>query len=178
MWFFAIELAAVAGTVVQIAFLPRLFFPFSDLFLPGIAVTFAVLRDRPLTAALWALTAGFLLDLYGLFGFGVETAALFAAFLVQRHVFTRFLTNASAAAVFLLAAIGVAARFGFRMAIDGLGVLLGGVPILLGPDLAAWSHLFAAVLVNGAAVLAARAVGLGAIRRFRKAFLPHAETRV
>ena len=177
MWFFAVEFAAMALTVVQIALLPRLFFPFSDICLPIAAITLSVLRDRPLTAALWALTAGFLLDLYGLLGFGTETAALFAAFLLQRYVFMRFLTNASAAAVFLLTAVGLIARFAFRLGIDGLDVLAGGIPVLLGSETSAWTGLAAAIVANGALVLTVRGAAALAIRRYQRAFLSHLAPR-
>lgn len=173
MWFFlSSAISAVILTTFQIAFLSHLFPPFSDLHLPLAAISYSIIKDRPLTAAVWAVIAGTLLDMHGLFGFGTETALLFSVFLLQRLAFARFLTNASAAAVFLLSGIGVFARFAGLLAVDGLRVLFGEVPYAISPDPDPWLQTIRAAIFNGLIVVAALAASGFMREKLQKAFLP------
>jgi len=172
MWFFLSTAIFAAGlTIFQIAFLSHLFPPFNDLQLPIAVIGYSVIKNRPLTAAVWALVAGVLLDLHGLFGFGAEIALLFSVFLIMRVAFSRFLTNTSAAAAFLLTGVGTLAHFAGLLAIDGLRVLSGGVPYAISPDPEPWFQLIRAVAANGVLVVAALALSGFARRRLHKAFL-------
>lgn len=166
-------LLASATTVLQIAFFSHFGFPWSTLSFPVLALAYGVVRDRPLLALGWALIAGFLLDLHGLLGFGSETAALFAAFFVSRFLFQRVLTNTGAAALFLLGAIAALAHWFALTAIDGVGVLFGGVPTMI--DLSAGTLLapLRQSLIGGAALLAVIALEEAIRRRFRKMFISH-----
>lgn len=169
---------AFVTTVAQIGFFSHFGFPWSTLSFPVIAVAYGVVRDRPLLALGWALIAGILLDLHGLLGFGAETFALFAAFFASRFLFQRVLTNTGTAALFLLGATAALVHWFALTAIDGLGVLFGGVPTMI--DLS-MSTLFAPLreaLIGGAALLAVIAVEEWLRRRFRKIFISHASSSI
>lgn len=172
MWFFLSVATSAALTLFQIAFLSHLFPPFSDLHLPIAVISYSVIKDRPLTAALWAVIAGTVLDAHGLFGFGTETVLLFSVFLLQRLTFARFLTNTSAMAAFLLTGIGVSARFVGLLAIDGLRVVFGGVPYMISSDAEPWFHAVRSAAFNGLLVVAALAVSGFMRARLQKTFLP------
>lgn len=166
----------VLTTVVQIAFLSQLPFPFSTLSFPLVVVAYGVVRNRPLLALSWALLAGFILDLHGLLGFGAEIFALFAAFFAARFLFLRVVTNAGAVALFLVGAFAALTHWFALAAIDGLRVIFGAVPILV--DLSAASMLapLRQALVNGLALLAMMAAGNALERRYRRTFLSHVST--
>lgn len=169
-------IGASAATIFQIAFLSHLGFPWSTLSFPVAAVAYGVAKDRPLLATGWALLGGFLLDLHGLLGFGSETFALFVAFFAARFLFERVLTNAGAAAVFLLGAVTAVVHWFALAAIDGVGVLFGAVPIMV--DLS-WSTAAAPLrqaLVTGLALLLFVATQDALVRRFRKSFISHASS--
>jgi hypothetical protein len=167
MWpLLTLLLSALALTVAQVAFLSHLFPPLTDVSFPLAAMSYALLRDRPLTAVGWALFGGLTLDLHGLFGFGTETAVLLAAFLAARFMFGRVLTNASAAAAFLLTAFAVLVRWLGLFVIDGLRVLSGGVPHLIVADPRVVTVPLRMMAVNGLLV----AVALSAVERLRARF--------
>lgn len=173
-----VSILAFATTVVQIGFFSHFAFPWSTLSFPLVVVAYGVVRDRPLLALGWALVAGFVLDLHGLLGFGAEIAALFTAFFVSRFLFQRVLTNTGKAALFLLGAVAAAVHWFILTAIDGLGVLFGGVPTMI--DLSV-STLFAPLrqaLVAGAALLIVIGIEEALRRRFRKTFLSHGSSAV
>ncbi len=150
MWpFIANAAAAFLLAVFQTAFLSRLSLAIAGISFPVIAISFCVLTDRPLTAALWALMAGVALDLHGVFGFGTETALFFLVFLCLRSLFNRVLTNASPFAVFLLAAAGVAIRFIGLAAVDGVRIIFGGTPYLISTDLETWIAPLRGMIING-----------------------------
>lgn len=171
---FLIAASAFATAIFQIAFLSHLPFPFSTVSFPLLAVAYGIVRGRPLLAVGWALVAGATLDLHGMFGFGAEIAALFAAFFAARYLFLRVLTNAGASARFLLASAVAIIHWFALAAIDGARVLFGAVPILV--DLSAASILapLRQALVNGLLLLLIFAVEGALQRRYRRTFLSHA----
>lgn len=173
-----VVILAFVTTVVQIGFLSHFGFPWSTLSFPLAAVAYGVVRDRPLLALGWALVAGTLLDLHGLLGFGAETAALFAAFFASRFLFRRVLTNTGAAAIFLLGATAAVVHWFALAAIDGVGVLFGGVPTTIDLSAAAILAPVRQGLVNGALLLVLVALEEALRRRFRKAFLSHASSSI
>lgn len=162
--------AAVSLTVLQIAFLSHLPAPFSSVTFAAAAIAAAILAERPLEGAWWALAAGLTLDLHGLFGFGAETLALFASLWVGRKAFRRLLTNASAASPFLVTATVVAARWGVLAALDSLRALFGRVPLLL-VDARSLRLPFYEMAVDGLLVVAASAAFAAVRAGFRKNFL-------
>jgi hypothetical protein len=173
-----VSILAFVTTVVQIGFLSHFGFPWSTLSFPLIAGAYGVVRDRPLLALGWALIAGFLLDLHGLLGFGAETAALFAAFFAARFLFQRVLTNTGAVALFLLGATAAVAHWFALAAIDGVGVLFGGVSTTIDLSAAAILAPVRQALVNGAILLLVVGLEEALRRRFRKSFLSHASSTI
>jgi len=167
---------AFFATILQIAFLSHLPFPFSAISFPLLAVAYGIARDRPLLAVGWALVGGVTLDLHGLLGFGAEAIALFTAFFAARFLFLRVLTNAGAAANFLLAASAAIIHWFMLAAIDGARVLFGAVPIIV--DLSAASLLAPVrqALVNGLLLLLVFAIEDAARRRFSRTFISHARS--
>ena len=84
MWSFLFQAAiAIVLTVFQVAFFSRLPAPFPDISIPIVAMTLATVSGSPLAAAVWALAAGTVLGLHGLFGFGTYIIALFAALAIR-----------------------------------------------------------------------------------------------
>lgn len=165
---------AVITTVLQVAFLSQLPFPFSTLSFPIVAVAYGIVRDRPILSVGWALVAGALLDLHGLLGFGAELTALFAAFFGARFLFRRVLTNAGGAAVFLLGAAAAVIHWFTLAALDGARVLFGAVPILVDVSLFAVLAPFRQGLVDGLALVLLVAIEDAVRTRFRRTFLSHA----
>lgn len=173
-----ITILAFVTTVAQIAFLSHFGFPWSTLSFPLAAAAYGVVRERPLLALGWALIAGFLLDLHGLLGFGAETTALLAAFFAARFLFRRVLTNTGAPALFLLGAVAAVAHWFALSAIDGAGVLLGGVPTTIDPSGAALLAPIRQGLINGAFLLIVIGIETSMRRRFRMTFLSHASSSI
>lgn len=173
-----VSILAFVTTVAQIGFLSHFGFPWSTLSFPLAAVAYGVVRDRPLAALGWALIAGVLLDLHGLLGFGAETAALFVAFFSARFLFQRVLTNTGAAALFLLGATAAVVHWFALAAIDGVGVLFGGVPTTIDLSAAAILAPVRQGLVNGLVLLLVTGAEEALRRRFRKTFLSHASTTI
>lgn len=171
---FIVAIIAAAATVFQIAFLSHLAFPWSTVSFPIVAVAYGVAKDRPLLALGWALVGGILLDLHGILGFGSELFALFFAFFVARYLFLRVLTNAGAAAIFLLGAVTAFVHWLALAAIDGVGVLFGSVPIMVDLSAAAAFAPLRQALVTGLALLLVVAAQDAVGRRFRKTFISHA----
>lgn len=169
---------AFVTTVLQIGFFSHLGFPWSTLSFPVVALSYGVVRDRPLLALGWALTAGLLLDLHGLLGFGAETAALFVAFFASRFLFQRVLTNTGTAALFLLGATAALVHWFALTAVDGVGVLFGNVPIMVDLSVSTFLAPLRQALIGGLALLAVVAVEETLRRRFRKVFLSHASSSV
>lgn len=165
---------AALMTLFQISFLSQLPFPFSALSLPVVAIAYGIVRDRPLLAIGWALVSGFLLDLHGLLGFGAELFSLFVSFFAARFLFRRVVTNTGALALFLLAAATAAIYWFARVALDGVNVVFGGVPVLVNLSMAAVLAPLRQALAAGGALLLF--IGLETLirRRYRRTFLSHA----
>jgi cell shape-determining protein MreD len=148
-------LLAVTGiaalSLFQIAFLPHLPVPFSDLRLPVVALSYATFRDRPASAALWALVSGTIFDLRGLFPFGTHLLLFFAAAALLRKLFVRFLANASLLSAFLLTACAFAIFSAGLLFADGVRVLSGSEPHLISVDPRVYASLIRMAFVNGLA---------------------------
>lgn len=171
MWrVFSVVAWASAFAILQISFFSHLPAPFSSVSFPLVAIVVHLLRDRPLEAAGWALVAGTLLDLHGLFGFGTETGLLFAVFAFARFLHRRVLTNASQPAAFLLAALSTLAHHGLKLGIDGLRVIFGAVPYALVPSADVVIGPLLAAVTNGLAVVALLALGKALRARFQQTF--------
>ena len=163
---------AFVSAAIGASFLSRLPAPFSGLSVTLIAMSYAIATDRPLTAAVWAAVGGFTLDLFGLHGFGAETAGAWAAYLVLRLLFLRVLTNRSMAAAFLLTAAGAFAWFGMLVSIDGVRALFGGEPLMLSPERALFLTPVLSAIANGAVVAVMVSAESAIRRRVARLFLP------
>ncbi len=175
MWKFFFQSAlAVIATIVQISFLSQLPFPFSALSLPLVAISYGIVRDRPILASGWALLAGILLDLHGIFGYGSEIFSLFVTFFTTRFLFQHVVTNTGAPALFLIGASAACIRWFALSGLDGLNVLLGGMPTMI--DLSASSVLapLRQGLVAGVALLLVIGAENFLRKRYQKTFLSHA----
>jgi hypothetical protein len=171
MWFFFNFIAAAALTIVQIAFLSHLPPPFPDISLPVVAITLAVVAEAPLAAAVWALTAGSIEGLHGLFGFGPDIVALFLALAAEHALSIRFLANRSRLATFLLAAAGSVVVFAVFLVGDGLRILSGYTPYLIAQDAEPFLAFLLGAAANGLLAVGLAAVASAVRRRLHGTFL-------
>ncbi len=171
---FIIAALAAITTILQIAFFSHFGFPWSTLSVPLLVTAYGVLRDRPLLALGWALVSGTLLDLHGLLGFGAETSALFATFFTTRWLAKRVLTTNGATARFLLGALAAIAHWFFLAAIDGIHILLGGMPTIMDVSTAAALAPLRQAIVCGALLLLMIAAEDAVRQRFHHVFISHA----
>lgn len=173
MWFLLHFAAAAVLTIFQVAFLSHLPAPLPALSFGVVAVSLGIIADRPLPAAWWALASGLVLDLHGIFGFGTETALLFAALWIGLKISRRVLTNASPASTFLIVCAVVAVRWLGLVAFDGIRVLFGDIPLVIGDARNAFLPI-QEMLMNGALVLGIVALASAARAGYRRNFLSHA----
>jgi hypothetical protein len=171
MWFFFNLMAAAALTILQIAFFSHLPPPFPDISIPIVAITLAVVAEAPLAAAVWALTAGTLEGLHGLFGFGPDIVALFLALAAEHALSIRFLANRSRLAIFLLAAAGSTVVFAVFLIGDGLRILSGYTPYLIAQDAEPFVAFLLGAVVNGLLAVGLSTLASAVRRRLRGTFL-------
>lgn len=173
MWFFTILVFAFLTTVLQVSFFSHLPLPLADVFIPVIAISYAVFTDRPIAGALWALIAGFTLDLHGMYAFGTELALLLIVFYVLRIAFRRFITNSTILAIFLLTASGILIHWLGLVFLDGIQVLFGSIPQIISFESRVIASLTRSVLINGIIVVGLLLAGKWMKRRFEHLFLLH-----
>lgn len=173
MRFFTIFVFAFLTTILQISFFSHLPFLFADIFIPIIVISYAVFTDRPIAGGLWALVAGFTLDLHGFFEFGTHLALLLLVFYVLRIAARKFITNSTAHAVFLLTTSGILIYWLGFVFIDGIRILFGGTPFMISFEGRVVSSLIRSVLVNGGIVVGVFFLLRWMKRRFEHVFLLH-----
>jgi hypothetical protein len=168
---------AMALAIFQFSFLSHLPALFSYVSFSLIAMTLATATDRPITAALWGLGSAFVLDLYGLFGFGTEIVLAAAVFLSQHALYGRVLTNASYPAAFALAAAGAFVRFVGLAVIDGTRVIFGQVPYVISAEPGVLATPIISSVVNGILVMVAIFAASSFKKKISKTFLTHAPNK-
>ena len=168
---FAAAVIAFAAAIIQASFLSHLPSFFSSISMVILAMCVAVVSGFDLEAAVIALVGGSLLDLHGAFGFGTELTAAFAAFVLMKLVFERFLSNASMIAIFVLAALGVASHFLVLAGVDGLRILAGRDPYLLVFDPETLTGPLLSMFTTGTVTIAIIYIGRSIRRITEKIFL-------